>query len=142
MGDVPLVALHHDDFGAPGSTGMNLHLIHERFHQENTSARISEHIFVVPGIGDILEPESRSLVHHMDYQHFIQQLKGDVNLPFAPLLVAILESVHNAFVDREANLVLIVFAESNCRGDTHGHVFGESNALDQRFQDDFNPLRF
>jgi hypothetical protein len=37
---------------------------------------------------------------------------------------------------------LIVLAKSGHCGDTHTHFFSESDALDQRLQNDFNPLRF
>ena len=70
------------------------------------------------------------------------QLEDQVDFSLAALLVAVLEGVHDAFVDREADLVLIVVAESGRGGYTHAHFFGESNALDQRLHNDFNPLRF
>ena len=70
------------------------------------------------------------------------QLEDHVDFSLAALLVAVLKGVHDAFVHRQTDLVLIVFAESGHRGDTHAHFFGESNALDQRLQNDFNPLRF
>ena len=70
------------------------------------------------------------------------QLEDHVDFSLAALLVAVLKGVHDAFVHRQADLVLIVLAKSGYRGDTHTHFFGESNALDQRLQNDFNPLRF
>jgi hypothetical protein len=77
----------------------------------------------------------------VDDQLFVEQFENDVNFSLAPLLVAILKRVHYPFMDREANLVLIVFVESGGSGNSHTDFFGESNALDERFQDNFDPLR-
>ena len=70
------------------------------------------------------------------------QFENYVNFSLAALLVAVLKGIHDAFVHRQADFVLIVIAKSGYRGHTHTHFFSESNALDQRLQNDFNPLRF
>jgi hypothetical protein len=78
----------------------------------------------------------------MDDQLFFMQLEGQVYLSLAALFVAVLKGVHDAFVHGQSDLVLIVLAKSGHCGDTHTHFFGESDALDQRLQNNFNPLRF
>ena len=112
------------------------------FIKSTPAAGVLQHILIIAGIRHVLEAKSRSLVDHVDHQLVFVQLEGHVDFSLAALLVAVLKGVHHAFVDREANLVLIVLAESGSRGDTHAHFFGESDALDQRLQYDFNPLRF
>ena len=71
-----------------------------------------------------------------------KQFEHNVDFSLAPLLVAVLKGVHHAFVHRQADLVLVVFIEAGRGGDAHAHFFGESDALDQSLQNDFDPLRF
>jgi hypothetical protein len=132
----------HHDFGAALCAGMNIHFIHKRSHQQNASAGITEDILIVARIGHILKPKSRALIHHMDHQLLFMQFECQVDLSLAALLIAILKGVHHAFMHGETNLILVILAKPSRLSDTNTHLFGESNALDQRLQNHFNPLRF
>jgi hypothetical protein len=135
------VKFRHDEFGAPGGAGENIHFVHKCLHQEHAAARIAEDIFIIAGVGHVLEAKARTLVDNMYYQFVFQELKDHMDFSFAPLFVAVLKGVHDAFVDCQADLVLIVLVKSGYGGDTHTQFFSESNALDQCFQNDFEPLR-
>jgi hypothetical protein len=138
----PLVELRHNKFGAAGRAGENIDLVHECFYQKNAAPGIAEDIFIVARVGNILNAKSRTLVDYVDHQFMFQQLEDHVYFSFAALFVAVLKGVHDAFVHCQADFVLIVFAKSGYRGDTHTHFFSKSNALDQGLQNNFEPLRF
>jgi hypothetical protein len=137
-----LVTFSHNDFRPTGCAGDNIHFIHECTHQQHTAPGVTQNIFIVAWVGHILQTETSTLVHHMNHQLLFMQLKRQVDFSFAAFLIAILKGVHNAFMHREANFVLIVIAKSRHSGDTNTHLFSESNALDQSLQNHFNPLRF
>ncbi len=61
---------------------------------------------------------------------------------FALLFIAVLKRVHDAFMYRQTYLVLIVLAKARRRSHAHTHLFGEGDAIEQRLQYDFDPLRF
>jgi hypothetical protein len=136
------VALGHYEFGASSLAGENIDLIHECLHQKHTAAGIAEDILVIAGVGHVLDAKSRSLVYYVDFELVVMKLEDHVDLSLAALFVPVLKRVHDAFVHGEADFVLIVLAKSGGGGDADTHFFGESNALDQRFHYDFNPLRF
>ena len=106
------MALGHDEFGAAGRAGHDIELIHERLHQKHPAAGIAQDIFIVAGIGNILDAKARSLVRHVDHQFLREQFEDHVDFSLAPLFVAVLKGVHDAFVHRQADLVLIVLAKS------------------------------
>lgn len=134
--------LGHDDFSAAGDAGKNIDLIHECLHQKDATAGFLQHVSRLTGIGNVFQAKPGALIDHVYHQFVFVQLEDDVDFPFAALLVAVCEGIHDAFVDREADFILVVLSEPGDRSDAHTHFFGQSYALDQRLQNDFHPLRF
>jgi hypothetical protein len=122
--------LGHDESGATGFAGMNIDLIHEGLHQKHASSGIAEDILVISRIGYVFDAKSGALIHYMDHQLVFMQLEGQVDFSLAALLVAVLKGIHDPFVHRQADPVLILLAKSGNGGNTHTYFFGKSDALD------------
>jgi len=136
-----LVVLGHHDFSASGGTAQDIELIHKSFHKKHSPPRIAQHVFIVPRIGNIGKLKSRSLIAHVDNQFFVMEFEYDVDFFVTPLIVTVLIGVHDAFMNCEADLILVILIKAGRGGNTHTNFFRESDALDERFQDNFDPLR-
>ena len=82
------------------------------------------------------------MIDHVDDQFVLMELEDDVDFSFAALLVPVLIRVHYAFVDGQANFILIVLIETGRSSNTNCQFLSESDALDHSFQHNFDPLRF
>src|SRR5882672_3487578 len=122
--------LGHDEFGATGFAGMHIDLIHEGLHQKYASSGIFEDILVLSRIGYVFDAKPGALVHDMDHQLVFMQLEGQVDFSLAALPVAVLKGIHDPFVHRQADPVLILLAKSSNSGNTYTYLFGKSDALD------------
>src|SRR5882757_6087758 len=127
--NLPPAAFRHYDFGASCRAHQHGKLVHKRLHQEDSAPRITQHIFIFAGIGNVGEVKSGSLVGHADFQFLGKQFEYDVDFSLAMLFVAVLKGVHYGFMHGEADLVLVIFIEAGGDGNAHSNVFGESDTL-------------
>ena len=71
-----------------------------------------------------------------------EKFEHDMYFFLAVLLVPILKRIHHAFMHCKADLVLVILIEASRRCYAHTNFFSESDTLDSRLQDNFDPLRF
>jgi hypothetical protein len=136
-----LQALRHYQFGATLICVVNVEFVHERPHEEDAPARAFQQVFVGEWVRDVFQPEAYPLVAHVNHEFFASQFEGDENLFAALLLASVIVGVDYALANGHADLKTIVVVETDSARDCGTHLFGETDAIEQRFESDLDPLR-
>jgi len=136
-----LQALGHDELGAALIGVVDVKFIHEGAHQENAASGALQQVFVCQRVRDVFEAEAYSLVAHVNYEFFGSQLKGDEDFFSALFLASVIVGVDHAFANGHADFEAVVIVEADGARNRRAHFFGETDAIEQRFESDLNPLR-
>src|SRR5438128_1619378 len=134
--------LGHVDFRAAGLRFDHVKFIHKRAHEENSAAGSTQEIFFGERIGNVLEEKAGAFVGNVNDHFFGREIHGEVNFLFGLFLVAVMESVDDAFADAHADAVALVFAKTGGFGEAEAHFLGQVDAFYLGFESDFEMLGF
>lgn len=136
-----LQALCHDQFGATLIGVVDIKFVHKGAHKEDAAAGTFQQVFIGERVRDIFQPETYALVTHVNHEFFGSKFKSDEDLFPALLLASVVIGVDHAFAHGHADLEAVVVVEANGARNRRAHLFGETDAIQQRFESDLYPLR-
>jgi len=135
-------ALGHDDFRAAGLRLDHVKFVHERAHQKNSASEVLRRFSSARGSGTSLRIKPAAFVGDVNDHLFRSEVHGEVNFLFGLFLVAVMESVDDAFADAHPDAVALVFAKAGGFGEAEAHFFSQVDAFDLGFESDFEMAWF
>ena len=130
-------ALGHNDLRAAGAGGDDVEFVHERAHKKNAAAGSAQKIFFGKRVGNVGEFEAGAFVSDVNDHFFRSEIDGKVNFLFGLFLVAVMESVDDAFANAHADAIALIFAKAGGFGESEAHFFGQVDTFDLGFERDF-----